>query len=462
MEDKDLLQSNGDDEVMVKQSDGTFKRVKLSALNTLSAVQKPVLSPVAPVLIPTAQPPAKIQPPPVKPIVKSASSTAPKVLSSASAISQVSTAPLESVSAPSLTLDFENQAEVLVERLAGNIASDLKPRVKMLLVSYMKGIRQEYAVRERLLQSVENGGLGWQTDRADLFLKQMKALSGQAYQESARTAIVPVKFSTSSRVNEAPRASVRVDAMNKKNEVTATEKAPEARHTESNLLPEIEPEMQVSKMSTAPPQKTQQEKPPIIKSVVSKSESLKQNQPPAPTKALPFIPPTSRTSDGIRASAPPVLKIIEEKGEKPRVVSHTDPLPPQKQQPHIAIPQIANGKADVKDIAYKPRLVGPLEEIRTLTLVDFRRLSRDPQVAVDKIHSKVELLGEESFEKKVKGVLAWRASEVNQLYNTLLNESLTNKKSIKEVLAARASRKEPTLTPEEFQAVMNLNRQLRF
>ena len=107
-------------------------------------------------------------------------------------------------------------------------------------------------------------------------------------------------------------------------------------------------------------------------------------------------------------------------------------------------------------------MIGPIDELRTLTLVDFRRLSRDSQVAVDKIHSKVELLGEESFEKKTKGILAWRVSEVNQLYNALLNESIITGTHIKEILAARALRKETSLTMEEFQAIMNLNRQLRF
>ncbi|HBW74335.1 MAG: Protein TonB [Candidatus Magasanikbacteria bacterium GW2011_GWA2_45_39] len=415
MEEKGLLQSISDDEVMVRQADGAFKKIKLSALSAVPVVRKQPSSPVqTPPLVAPVSLPVPLQPKSVPPVLPPSS---------------VPNGP---------AADFESQAEALLGRLATDIAPDLKSRVKMLLMSYMKGIRQEYAVRERLLQSVENGGLGWTDGRADLFLKQMKAFSGQVSQESAPP---PAKPITLSQVNKVSSASS--DAMNKK--------------IEPNLLPEIEPEMHVSKMSEAPPQPrvVPQPKPVSLPRVVPPKPEPKKQEPLS-------VPPISRTSDGIRASTPQVLKIVEEKGEKPRVVQHTDAIASQKQPPHIAIPQTPSGKADVKDIAYKPRLVGPIDELRTLTLVDFRRLSRNPQVAADKIHSKVDLLGEESFEKKIKGVLAWRACEVNQLYNTLLNESLTSKKPVKEVLAARVSRKEPTLTTEEFQAVMNLNRQLRF
>lgn len=434
MEDTDLLQSNGDDEVMVRQADGAFKKMKMSELSTVPVALKQILPLVqapppsaSPVSQPVARSSAKVQPASVAPIVKSAPPVA-------------SPPPVPMVSA---TVDFDRQASALVGRLATDVPEDLKPRVKMLLVSYMKGIRQEYAVRERLLQSVESGGLGWSADKADLFLKQMKVLGGSTGKDMANTVPTPeVKKETKTPLAKQTVVSVKTPVAAQKSIVPVV--AP-------NLLPEVEPEMHMSKASEAPPQpKPQSERPPLPKSEQKKQESAQQPQ----------LAP--RTSDGIRASAPPVLKIVEEKGEKPKMVPRTDAIVPQKQPPQVAIPQTPSGKADVKDIAYKPRLVGPIDELRTLTLVDFRRLSRDSQVAVDKIHSKVELLGEESFEKKTKGILAWRASEINQLYNGLLNESIKTGVPIREILATRASHKETSLTMEEFQAIMNLNRQLRF
>lgn len=486
MEENDLLQSNSDDEVMVRQADGTFQKMKMSDLTVSSNAQRKTPQPL---VVQSEKPTVKSMP--VKTLEAQAVlprklvvSPAPLPLSPSKFVPSIKTSPSTTtphlfVTTMSATLDFDSQADSLVGRLAANVPEDLKTRVKMLLVSYMKGIRQEYAVRERLLQSVESGGLGWDAVRADLFLKQMKALSGSS--ENDKTDI-----------SQAPEIKEEIKTSSSQVSV-----AP-------NLLPEIEPEMHMSKVSESPPQprmsaqsQTQHArqipppkpihappiaipKPPLLrqsqsampqvrippkpqqlqKIVAQKSESKKQEPPIVPSVPSFHFPP--RTSDGIRVSAPPVLKIVEEKGEKPRVVPHEEALAPQKQPPHVAIPQTPNGKADVKDITYKPRLIGPIDELRTLTLVDFRRLSRDAQVAVDKIHAKVELLGEESFEKKVKGILAWRASEVNQLYAALLNESLTSSKPIKKVFESRASRKEITLTMDEFHAIMNLNRQLRF
>ena len=57
------------------------------------------------------------------------------------------------------------------------------------------------------------------------------------------------------------------------------------------------------------------------------------------------------------------------------------------------------------------KLTGPVEELRAITLVDFRRLSRDPSEAAMKIKDKIDLLTGESFEKRSAGIAAWTASE---------------------------------------------------
>lgn len=493
MEDTDLLQPNSDDEVMVRQTDGTFKKMKMSELSAVPVAGKqapPLVQ--APPTVPAA-PPARTVAPPAVPVAPPPPVSKP-VTRSSEEVQPASARPVPPAVISPPAANFESRAGDLVDRLAADVSEDLKPRVKMLLVSYMKGIRQEYAVRERLLQSIESGGLGWSADKTDVFIKQMKALSGA---------------SDLSNETPAPSSEIKKETRQSKDStVSPPEKTSTAVSVASSLLPEIEPEMHMSKASEAPPQprmsvqpqaqpvrqtpppksanaphvesskpmeprvaappqpKTQKEKPAIAKPILPKPEPAKadvpKKQPVSAPSFAPFVSSAPPTSDGIRALAPQALKIVEEKEGKPRVITQENTVLPQKPQTQVAIPHTPSGKADVKDIAYKPRLVGPIDELRTLTLVDFRRLSRDPQVAVDKIHSKVELLGEESFEKKIKGVLAWRASEVNGLYTALLNESIKTGVPIKEIIGARASRKENTLTMEEFQAIMNLNRQLRF
>ena len=115
----------------------------------------------------------------------------------------------------------------------------------------------------------------------------------------------------------------------------------------------------------------------------------------------------------------------------------------------------------MEDVAYKPRLVGPVEELRELTLVDFRRLSPQAKVTADKIYAKIELLAEESYEKKIAGIKAWQESEVNKMYLGLLNESVDRAMPVQKMIEERQGAGRPTLTYEEFKTVMELNRRLR-
>ncbi|MFH2063073.1 MAG: hypothetical protein ABIJ46_02865 [bacterium] len=115
----------------------------------------------------------------------------------------------------------------------------------------------------------------------------------------------------------------------------------------------------------------------------------------------------------------------------------------------------------VSDVARAPRrLTGPVEELASLTLQDFRRLSRDPSEAALKIRDKVDLLKDESFADKTAGVRAWRDSAVNRLYLETLRRSLEGT-PVEEVLTAMAKDGE-ALTKPEFDALMKLNRGLRF
>lgn len=96
-----------------------------------------------------------------------------------------------------------------------------------------------------------------------------------------------------------------------------------------------------------------------------------------------------------------------------------------------------------------------------MTVKDFRRLSRDPHEATLKLRDKIDLLVEQSFEIKTAGIKAWQDSEVNRLYLSMLRASLEGK-PILDVIAEKEGKNEPVLTKAEFDAVMELNRKLRF
>jgi hypothetical protein len=149
--------------------------------------------------------------------------------------------------------------------------------------------------------------------------------------------------------------------------------------------------------------------------------------------------------------APPVVPA-------PPPVSAPPPVPRPATQPP---PTPVAPKQTISDVAYTPKLTGPVDELRSMTIVDFRRLSKDPKEATLKIKDKIDLLGEQAFERKTDGVKAWQASEVNKTYLGMLRASLEGE-PLTQVIAKAQAASQAVLTKDEFDAVMELNRDLRF
>lgn len=110
---------------------------------------------------------------------------------------------------------------------------------------------------------------------------------------------------------------------------------------------------------------------------------------------------------------------------------------------------------------YTSQLTGPIEELRSMSITDFRRISDNPERAIEKIQDKIELLEDESYTKKIQGIMAWQESEPSKIYFEILNKSINEFIPINDILANRAEKKLPSLSQEEFNALLKLNKALR-
>lgn len=133
---------------------------------------------------------------------------------------------------------------------------------------------------------------------------------------------------------------------------------------------------------------------------------------------------------------------------QPAVAATSQPAPLPK-------PQLADVKAP-------PKVVGPLEELRSLSLVDFRRLGTTPQEALKKIKGKIDLLGENSIARRVEAVRAWKSSSLYQQYLRLGQESIEQGASVSVVVGNHQNLGDAVLTENEFTAIADFNSQLRF
>jgi hypothetical protein len=119
-------------------------------------------------------------------------------------------------------------------------------------------------------------------------------------------------------------------------------------------------------------------------------------------------------------------------------------------------------RPQLSDVKAPPRTLGPLEELKTLTLVDFRRLDSSPVGALAHLRAKIDLIGEASVSRHLEAVRAWQASPLYQLYLTMGRECIEQGRVVAQVATDRQGRGEPTLSEAEFDAIVDFNTKLRF
>ncbi len=110
----------------------------------------------------------------------------------------------------------------------------------------------------------------------------------------------------------------------------------------------------------------------------------------------------------------------------------------------------------------KSMVMGPVEELKAISLADFRKMADSPQEAAEKILEKISYLEDESLIKRAEGIKAWKQSELYKLYLQIGNLSLAQKKPVERVIFELREAGQPYLTPVEFQAIADLNNRLSY
>lgn len=107
------------------------------------------------------------------------------------------------------------------------------------------------------------------------------------------------------------------------------------------------------------------------------------------------------------------------------------------------------------------RLVGLIEELERFSIVEFRRLGTDAGENAQKILQKLETLRQESFARWTQGVEAWRCSPLQKAYLELVAQSFAAGKPVSELAAEKRITDPAIPTPEELGAMIELNRHIQ-
>jgi hypothetical protein len=121
-----------------------------------------------------------------------------------------------------------------------------------------------------------------------------------------------------------------------------------------------------------------------------------------------------------------------------------------------------SGKPKVEEIRFAQRLAGPVDELRLLTLTEFRRLSKDPAEAARRVAAKVSMLEEQGYEQKIAAVKAWKESPLHGLTLALSAQALAQGKPLSAVAEEWRGEGKEVPTADELAAIASLNGSLRF
>ena len=127
-----------------------------------------------------------------------------------------------------------------------------------------------------------------------------------------------------------------------------------------------------------------------------------------------------------------------------------------------AVPTTTDGQRKMVDVISAVRLVGPIEQLGKMSPTEFRRLSSSATEAAQKIEDLLAALQATSYEDRIKGVLAWRDSPMNQLYLLIAEEALSQGLALPEVSSRRRAAGQDSLSPAEIKALALLNAKIRF
>lgn len=309
-------------------------------------------------------------------------------------------------------------------KLGINFSSEeLSNRFGQILKTYLKGIRNKIDTKQTFIKKVENGGLGMEP----IFTDNILLLADSIETENKNKPVEKSKV-----------INTELSSKDKNNDFSFSLGGARDIDYDFSKMPKIE-----------------KKKDSEIEVITETAGSI------APKKSE----EVEKTPDVLEFNLEPkreVEKIIS--SNKIKITPKLDAHPESKMADIVSLKkdQAKDGRKKIADVKHVPKLVGPIDELGEISLLNFRRLSADPREAVLKIKEKLKFLEEDSYAQRLAGIKAWRMSPVNKIYLQIGTKSIGEKKTVSQVIEEMMNSGKDYLTENEFKAVMDLNRSIRF
>jgi len=342
--------------------------------------------------------------------------------------------------------DIEKKIEEVVKEVKISFSSEeLKKRFKQILVTFLTGVRNRVNTKETIMKEIVNGGLALSDVWADKIIN-----------------LVNSKKESLGKFGKGEEEKEKVN-------VRGTDDGTNFVFSNDAILPtkeEVDDFFKNNGSASSPQAGLSTSKDKIGARDVDYSlkKYLKEGKVKLPKELKNKEHITKNKEQRTKNNVLKTEKIVNNKEKKifkkDSVLGKIKEVP--KTEPKIEIRQnISTGKQKMEDIKI-PKTMGPIEELLYLDLVAFRRMDTDPSKRTNKIKAKIELLKREGIDKMIEGISAWRMSPVNKIYLQIGKESIEEGRPINKTINARKEKDLNYLDIEEFEAVMDLNRKLRF
>ncbi len=405
---------------------------------------------------------------------------------------------IDSKAKPSLSdNEIEKQLDKTLAQTQINFGSEeLVVRFRRILKIYLRGIRDRIDTKQTLIKPIDVGGLSFDQESAEQVLKIIdsnkvgKTLDVAPIEKIKIFKLEKEKLEDLKNIGLASPALLRdrlsrsgvrdidydLASLSDKKSITSKEKIKEQDTGE--VLKRLDTEHELA----PPPPKLRKTSPPPPKlmSVLSglQQDKSQSKQASSPLPLLQEVKPKEASPVSLQTKEE--LAVAEPKLQARKPEAEVEKKQEVKTKPAQEVRQIDARKADeetgkikMEDVkvkftmpkgseGFRPKVMGPIDELKYMDLISFRRLDQDSVKIVEKIKEKINLLEEEDYAKRFKGIKAWRTSPVNKLYLKMGQASINESKPIDIIIKERKAAGKGYLNSKEFEAVTDLNRDLRF
>ncbi len=356
-----------------------------------------------------------------------------------------------------------------VDRVMDNISIKLfddnaHNRLRSIILSRLRDVRDLVVVREYLTKGRDEGGLGLSDEDASSIIVDIENEYKHIHKNNNINS--DIKKVDTSVVEDLYKPQAKLDALVESDipyvETDVYKNAiADYLGTVSKPMPQTEPKEIQDLSGNIKNQKSPTAKISDTSSDFPKMQSLADDESKVDTVKEQVIDKKLK----LESSFVPQPKVELKKTPEPSISFNaelaTDNTPSIRKE--VVRPTSATkSKPTMKDVISKKRLMGPIDELSSMRLIDFRRLGNSTEERLQKVKEHIEEMEDISFTKKVEAIKAWRSNPIYQMYLQLGSQSLMGSQTVEDVIKAKEEAGEETLSKEEFEQLTDFNKKLRY